>query len=31
MQEFMVVKAQDPDRWIRGMTKLWSRAQTLLR
>jgi hypothetical protein len=30
MQEFMVVKAQDPDRWIRGMTKLWSRAQTLL-
>lgn len=30
MQEFMVVKAQDPDRWVRGMTKLWSRAQTLL-
>jgi NAD(P)-dependent dehydrogenase (short-subunit alcohol dehydrogenase family) len=31
MQEFVVRKAQDPDRWIRGMAKLWSRAQTLLR
>ena len=30
MQEFMVGKAQDPERWIRGMTKLWSRAQALL-
>jgi NAD(P)-dependent dehydrogenase (short-subunit alcohol dehydrogenase family) len=30
MQEFVVGKAQDPDRWIRGMTKLWSRAQALL-
>jgi NAD(P)-dependent dehydrogenase (short-subunit alcohol dehydrogenase family) len=30
MQEYMVVKAQDPERWVRGMTKLWSRAQTLL-
>jgi NAD(P)-dependent dehydrogenase (short-subunit alcohol dehydrogenase family) len=30
MQDFVVGKAQDPDRWIRGMTKLWSRAQALL-
>ncbi len=30
MHEFVVVKAQDPQRWIRGMTKLWSRAQALL-
>jgi NAD(P)-dependent dehydrogenase (short-subunit alcohol dehydrogenase family) len=30
-QEFVVRKASDPDRWIRGMTKLWSRAQALLR
>jgi len=30
MQDFMVGKAQDPERWIRGMTKLWSRAQALL-
>jgi NAD(P)-dependent dehydrogenase (short-subunit alcohol dehydrogenase family) len=30
MQEFVVGKAQDPDRWIRGMTKLWARAQALL-
>jgi NAD(P)-dependent dehydrogenase (short-subunit alcohol dehydrogenase family) len=30
MREFVVGKAQDPDRWIRGMTKLWSRAQALL-
>lgn len=30
MQEFVVGKAQDPDRWIRGMTKLWARTQALL-
>jgi NAD(P)-dependent dehydrogenase (short-subunit alcohol dehydrogenase family) len=30
MREFAVVKAQDPERWIRGMTRLWSHAQTLL-
>ena len=30
MHEFVVGKAQDPQRWIRGMTKLWSRAQALL-
>jgi NAD(P)-dependent dehydrogenase (short-subunit alcohol dehydrogenase family) len=30
MHEFVVGKAQDPQRWIRGMSKLWSRAQTLL-
>jgi len=30
MQTFAVGKAQDPDRWIRGMSKLWSRAQALL-
>jgi NAD(P)-dependent dehydrogenase (short-subunit alcohol dehydrogenase family) len=30
MQEFVVGKAQDRQRWIRGMTRLWSRAQTLL-
>lgn len=30
MRDFVVGKAQDPDRWIRGMTKLWSRAQALL-
>ena len=30
MQQFAVGKAQEPDRWIRGMTKLWSRAQALL-
>ena len=30
MHEFVVGKAQDPQRWIRGMTKLWSRAQSLL-
>jgi NAD(P)-dependent dehydrogenase (short-subunit alcohol dehydrogenase family) len=30
MQDFAVGKAQDPDRWIRGMTRLWSRAQALL-
>ena len=31
MREFMVVKAQDPERWIGGMSKLWARAQALLR
>jgi NAD(P)-dependent dehydrogenase (short-subunit alcohol dehydrogenase family) len=30
MHKFVVGKAQDPQRWIRGMTKLWSRAQSLL-
>jgi NAD(P)-dependent dehydrogenase (short-subunit alcohol dehydrogenase family) len=30
MQEFAVVKAQDPERWIRGMTRLYSAAQALL-
>jgi NAD(P)-dependent dehydrogenase (short-subunit alcohol dehydrogenase family) len=30
MHEFVVGKAQDPQRWIRGMTKLWARAQSLL-
>ena len=31
MAELAVRKAQDPDRWIRGMAKLWTRAQALLR
>ena len=30
MQDYVIGKAQDPDRWIRGMTKLWARAQALL-
>ncbi|MGO8904922.1 MAG: SDR family oxidoreductase [Solirubrobacteraceae bacterium] len=30
MHDFVVGKAQDTERWIRGMTKLWSRAQSLL-
>jgi NAD(P)-dependent dehydrogenase (short-subunit alcohol dehydrogenase family) len=30
MHEFVVGKAEDPERWIRGMSKLWSRAQALL-
>jgi len=30
MHRFVVGKAQDPQRWIGGMTKLWSRAQALL-
>jgi NAD(P)-dependent dehydrogenase (short-subunit alcohol dehydrogenase family) len=30
MQEFALVKAQDSDRWIRGMARLWSHAQQLL-
>jgi NAD(P)-dependent dehydrogenase (short-subunit alcohol dehydrogenase family) len=29
--DFVVGKAENPERWIRGMTKLWSRAQALLR
>ena len=31
MAELVVRKAQDTDRWIRGMAKLWGRAQALLR
>jgi NAD(P)-dependent dehydrogenase (short-subunit alcohol dehydrogenase family) len=30
MHDFVVGKAQDPERWIGGMTKLWARAQALL-
>jgi NAD(P)-dependent dehydrogenase (short-subunit alcohol dehydrogenase family) len=30
MQEFVVGKAENPERWIRGMAKLWARAQALL-
>jgi NAD(P)-dependent dehydrogenase (short-subunit alcohol dehydrogenase family) len=30
MHDFAIAKAQDPERWVRGMTKLWARAQTLL-
>ncbi len=30
MREFVLGKAQDPERWIRGMSRLWSRAQALL-
>ena len=30
MHEFVVGKAQDPDRWVRGMSRLWVRAQALL-
>jgi NAD(P)-dependent dehydrogenase (short-subunit alcohol dehydrogenase family) len=30
MQQFAIVKAQDPERWIGGMTRLWSHAQTLM-
>jgi NAD(P)-dependent dehydrogenase (short-subunit alcohol dehydrogenase family) len=30
MREFVVGKAEDPERWIRGMTRLWSRALSLL-
>jgi NAD(P)-dependent dehydrogenase (short-subunit alcohol dehydrogenase family) len=29
MAQFVIVKAQEPDRWIGGMTRLWSRAQAL--
>ena len=31
MQELVVRKAAEPDRWIRGMRKLWARTQELLR
>jgi NAD(P)-dependent dehydrogenase (short-subunit alcohol dehydrogenase family) len=30
MKDFVVVKAQEPERWIGGMARLWSHAQTLL-
>jgi NAD(P)-dependent dehydrogenase (short-subunit alcohol dehydrogenase family) len=30
MQEYIAGKAQDRERWIRGMTRLWARAQALL-
>ena len=30
MHEFVVGKAQEPERWIRGMSRLWTRAQALL-
>jgi NAD(P)-dependent dehydrogenase (short-subunit alcohol dehydrogenase family) len=30
MREFVVGKANEPERWIRGMTKLWARAQALI-
>jgi NAD(P)-dependent dehydrogenase (short-subunit alcohol dehydrogenase family) len=30
MREFVVGKAQDPERWIRGMSRLWARTQALL-
>ena len=30
MHEFVVGKAQDPERWVRGMSRLWVRAQALL-
>jgi len=30
MQEYVVRKAQDPERWIRGMRRLWARTQELL-
>jgi NAD(P)-dependent dehydrogenase (short-subunit alcohol dehydrogenase family) len=30
MHQFVVGKAEDPERWIRGMTKLWARAQAVL-
>ena len=30
MHGYMTGKAEDPDRWIRGMTRLWGRAQELL-
>jgi NAD(P)-dependent dehydrogenase (short-subunit alcohol dehydrogenase family) len=31
MHEFITGKAENPERWIRGMAKLWTRAQALLR
>src|SRR3954453_2545503 len=30
MHDFVVGKAQDAERWVRGMSKLWTRAQALL-
>jgi NAD(P)-dependent dehydrogenase (short-subunit alcohol dehydrogenase family) len=30
MREFVIGKANDPERWIRGMAKLWARAQALI-
>jgi NAD(P)-dependent dehydrogenase (short-subunit alcohol dehydrogenase family) len=30
MRDFVVGKAENPDRWIRGMTKLFAKAQALL-
>ena len=30
MHEFAVGKASEPERWIRGMSRLWARAQALL-
>jgi NAD(P)-dependent dehydrogenase (short-subunit alcohol dehydrogenase family) len=30
MAAFVAGKAEDPDRWIRGMARLWARARTLL-
>ena len=30
MHEYIVGKAQEPERWIRGMSRLWARAQALL-
>lgn len=31
MHELIVRKAQEPDRWIKGMRRLWARTQELLR
>jgi NAD(P)-dependent dehydrogenase (short-subunit alcohol dehydrogenase family) len=30
MKKYAVGKAQDPERWVKGMARLWARAQTLL-
>jgi NAD(P)-dependent dehydrogenase (short-subunit alcohol dehydrogenase family) len=30
MQEYIERKAKDPDRWLKGMRRLWARAQELL-
>ncbi len=30
MHEFAVGKAQEPERWVRGMSRLWERAKALL-
>ena len=30
MQTFVTRKAEDPDRWIRGMRRLWARAQEMM-